>query len=85
MKNDSENNGNLWLGGSDCNGIRTYNHESRKRAFIHLDKLASLGEWLSVTLGTKCLWVQILFSPLNFRYCPCFKKGVPRHSGNCKV
>ena len=85
MKNDTENNGNLRLRASECNGIRTHNHESRKRALIHLDKLASLGERWSVPLETKCLWVRIPFSPLNFRYCACFKKGVPWHSANCKV
>ena len=38
---------------------------------------ASLAKWLNVRLGTKWLWVKVLFSYLNFRYQYFFEKRVP--------
>ena len=58
----------------DCNRTQTYSHLVHKRALIHLAKMASLAQLLSVCLWTKWLWVRV---PLqSFRVCLlhiCFK------------
>ena len=59
-------------GDSDCSGTQTHNH-------LHL-----LNEWMFIFELSGC-GSESCCSRLNFRFCTCFKQGVPWHSGNYTV
>ena len=44
-----------------------------------------LAKWWSVPLWTKWFWVRVQLQSLTFKFCACFKQGVPWHSGNYGV
>ena len=54
---------------SDCSWTWVNNHLIHKRTLNHLAKLASLAQWLSVSLWYKWLWVRVLLQSLVFFVC----------------
>ena len=83
---------------SDCNLTQNHNPLVHKWTLSHLAKLA---KWLSCVeyLYVWCIWLHFTvfiyelhgcrFEPtcshLNFRFCTCFKQGVPWHSRHYRV